>query len=207
MALPQYLYFLAACTVSATIYAVKKALTFHTIVGVFFWVLLSVEVACFMLPETDAVYNFWYPVEFAFYCCLLLHYMQYRYKRVLYFLPALLVVFCYAYHITHWQNRTVFYTTGLRVAAVLLFSFVLLKAYELTTEEVRPQLPFATPLLWFLLGLVLDVASILLLGMKDYLLHSSPRLYFYLQYANQILSSAQYVCFTICFYLFWKYPS
>jgi hypothetical protein len=62
-------------------------------------------------------------------------------------------------------------------------------------------------LFWFLLGLIFDLTSFLLFGMKNYIIMHNRNLYVIMQYSNQILSSIQYVCFILYFYCSFKFQN
>ena len=203
----QYLYFLIACSIFSVIFGFKNQSVLAKITACFFSLLLLVELVCSRVSITDGIYNFWYPVEFGFYCWFLYRYMQTAFRHYLLALPILAMLYCYGYYFSHWQTVTLFYTFGYGIFVTILFVFVIIKIYELLTDENDLRFPFKIPLFWFLLGLILNLSSFLLFGMKNYILSHNRNLYVIMQYSNQILSSIQYLCFIIYFYCSYKFQN
>ena len=203
----QYLYFLIACTLSAVVFGFKNQTILARITACFFLLLLIVELVCNYVRITDGIYNFWYPVEFGFYSFFVYSYMQFTFRRYLLVMPALAIMFCYGYNFSHWPTVTLFYTFGYGICVSILFVFVIIKIYELLTDENDLRFPFKIPLFWFLLGLIINLSSFLLFGMKNYIISHNRNLYEIMQYSNQILSSIQYLCFIIYFYCSYKFQN
>lgn len=205
--MPQYLYFLLVCTLCSVVFGLKSQTLFSIATAIFFVALFSVEMVCNKLTITDGIYNFWYPVEFGFYSFFVARYMAYRHRYALLVLPLLALIFCYTYYLFNWQKVTLFFTFGYSVCVSVLFIFVIIKIYEMLTDENDLRFPFTIPLFWFLLGLILDLTSFLLFGMKNYILAHNYNLYVVMQYSNQVLSTLQYLCFILYFYCSWKYQN
>jgi hypothetical protein len=205
--LPHYLYFLIACTVFSLVFSYKNGFFLAKITACFFLALLIVELVCNQLTITDGIYNIWYPLEFCFYSLFVYSYIKYRKKVRFLALLFFAIVYCYVYQLTHWNSINTFYTFGYCVCCLVLFILVILKIYELLTDEDDLRLPLKIPLFWFLFGLILNLTSFLLFGMKNFILSDNYNLYLVLQKANQIISSLQYVCFILYFFCSWKYQN
>jgi hypothetical protein len=205
--LPQYLYFLVACTGCSLVFGYKSPTCLAKTSACFFLILFVIELICSQLSVTDGIYNFWYPIEFGFYSFFIHSYLKYQKKGKLLLLPFVTILYCYFYHFFHWNLVTTFFTLGYSICCSCLFVFIIIKTYELLTDENDLRFPFKIPLFWFLLGLILNLTSFLLFGMKNYILSKNYNLYIVLQYSNQILSSLQYLCFIIYFYCSWKYQN
>ena len=205
--LPQYLYFLFGLAIFSIVFGLKNRTLFSKIVGLFFILLLINEFICNAIPNSDVDYNFWYPVEFTFYCWFLYTYMIFKYKRTLLIIQFFVLLYCYSYNILNWEKLSAFYTFGYSINILVLFIFVIIKTYELLTDENDIRFPFKIPLVWFLLGLFFNLFSFLIFGMKNYIVEKNYNLYILLQHYNQLLSSLQYVCFIIYFYCSWKFQN
>lgn len=189
------------------VFVFKNKTLYSKVLSAFFIFLLLIEVLCYNIQQTNVVYNFWYPIEFTFYCYAVGHVMNYSQKNKLMGLPFILVVVCYFHYAKNWTDINVFYTLGYNLFVVALFIFVVIKLYELLIDESELRFPFKIPLFWLLLGLVFDLTSVLLFGMKNYIFTANFGLYIFLQHANQLFSSLQYICFIIYFYCTWKYQN
>lgn len=206
--MPQYLYFLIACTGCSLVFAYKSKEKLSKISACFFLILFIVEYICYRLPVTDGIYNFWYPIEFGFYSFFIYKYISFKNKNSLLIFPLVCFIYCYFYIFFHVKLINTFFTFGYSICCSSLFIFVIVKVYELLTDDDDLRFPFQIPLFWFLLGVILNLTSFLIFGMKNYILAHNFNLYTTtLQYANQIISSLQYICFILYFYCSWKYQN
>jgi hypothetical protein len=203
----QYFYFLFFCTLVSMVFGIKNQTLFSKYLTLFFLSLSIIEIICYKIPVTDGVYNIWYPIEFTFYCFFIFFYLSNKIRKKLIRLPIITLIFCFSYHLFHLKGITFFFTIGYIIFSLILLIFVILKSYELLTDENELRFPFKIPLVWFLFGLICDLTSVLLFGMKNYILANNFKLGIVLQHVNQYLSSLQYSCFILYYYCAWKYQN
>jgi hypothetical protein len=202
---PFYLYFLIVCTIGGIFYSIKNHQLHAKSVGVFFLLLLLNESVCANISLSDRVYNFWYPIEFGYYSYFITFYLKSKWKIFFLLVIAILFIACYSHNIFHIEKIAIFYTRGYILFCLLLFLLVVFKIYELFSDEDDFLHPFKTPVVWFIFGLILNLSSFLLFGMKNFILENNATVYRILFKMNQILTVGQYLFFYGYFFCLWKY--
>jgi len=174
----------------------------------FFLLAVFVETLCYYYKLNDInnwpVYNWWFPLEFAFFSIWIRSYilsLQFR-KSVLY------LIFSYAFFVA---IRNVFYadlasfnTLNFAFGVLLLLLCIFYKLSEILKAEEIVN-PLKLPVFWPLSGmLVSNLMSIFHLLSNNYLYKSNFELLSALRKINIIMSCFLYVTFIVYFLIQWK---
>lgn len=205
--MPLFIYEIAFCFLISLFLFSKRTLA-DKMLPMFFFCLLVLECYCAWLYKknegTDHIYNFFFPVEYAFYCFYISSYTKRSNKAntiktlIIVYLTFTIIYYAFFADLSKFSSLT--YLCGF----LILLIAILFKLYEILTQEIINN-PLKNEMFWFVMGLlIVNLGGFFRFGAANYLYQNNDSLHDALQKLNIYLTVVQYLFFIIFFYLRWR---
>lgn len=208
-AMPFFLYEIFICFL-LSLFFIRRNGIINKISPVYFLLLFGVEYYCAWLNKMELannhIYNFWFPVEYIFYGCIISTYIKdVIQKRFSYTIIVLYASFTILYYSFFKEDIHAFSTLTYLSGFVVLLVIILFKLYEILNQEIIFN-PLKSDIFWFITGLLLvNIGGFFHFGATNYMYANNKPLHKALQSLNIYLTMFQYFCFVIYFFCKWKY--
>lgn len=205
--MPLFIYEIAVCFL-LSLFLFSKGTLADKMLPVFFLCLFAVEYYCAWLYKknegTDHIYNFVFPVEYAFYCFYISCYIKRPNKAntikglIIVYIAFTIIYYAVSADLTKFSSLT--YLCGF----LILLIAILFKLYEILTQEIINN-PLKNEMFWFVMGLlIVNLGGFFRFGAASYLYQKNDSVLAALQELNVYLTEVQYLFFIVFFYLRWK---
>lgn len=206
--MPLFIYEISVCLVLSFFFFRKGTLP-EKLLPVFLVLLLSVELRCRWLYDRDRspnlIYNFWFPVEFAYYGLLINSHILSRRTRNNFVKLAFGYIVFTAILYSFKKDMRIFSSLAYQVGFVVLLLISLYKLYEILNQEIIHN-PLKNQVFWFIVGLMLvNLGGFFHFGLISYLNSNNKALSEALQQLNIYLTEVQYLCFILYFFFRWRW--
>jgi hypothetical protein len=205
--MPFFMYEILGCF-CLSFFFFKKGTLPNKLMIPFFGILFCVEYYCAYLAKrqmpNNHIYNFWFPVEYAFYGFVIEDYItnssRKKISRILIMLYILLTIVYYSVS----QNLRLFSSLIYLFGFVVLLIIMLFKLYEILNQEIINN-PIKNEIFWFIMGLLMvNLGGFFHFGAINYLNANNTVIHRALQDLNVYLTMFQYLCFYLYFICKWR---
>jgi hypothetical protein len=206
--IPVHIYLIGVCFMFSLLFVKYKDWT-NRYTPIFLLFLLLVESYCYWLKlnhkSNNIEYNFWMPVEFAFYTAIITASFE-GIKEKKYFTALIVFYFFIVITVYSFFADIKNFSGTIYLISTILLVFTSLYKMRLLIFKQEVNNPFYEPFFWLIIGLItVHMMGIFQFSATDFLHNKHLSIYRALQKMNIYFTYFQYICMLTYFYTKWKF--